>query len=169
MLPRRACLGLPSPFSATMNVVAENRYSRSISVSRLTASPRRLGVSLALAARGLNISSMRSVTTKPPTTLSVRQDHREEAEHLLQVRGRSPEDEHRADQDDAVDGVRSTHQRRVQDARHLGDDLGARRRPSGSRTVAYWIQDVVHQSLSFTSGTIATCATTECLGGRARD
>ncbi len=41
MLPRRACLGLPRPFRATMNVVAENRYSRSISVSRLTESPRR--------------------------------------------------------------------------------------------------------------------------------
>ena len=73
--------------------------------------------------------------------------------------GRRPaEDEHRAHEDDAVDGVRSAHQRRVQDARHLGDDLDADegRQHQHGRVLQ---QDVAHYAFSFTTGVIATWAT----------
>ena len=75
--------------------------------------------------RTLNISSMRSVTTNPPTTFNVARTTATKPRIICVVAVRRAEDEHRADDDDAVDGVRARHQRRVQRARHLRDDLEA--------------------------------------------
>ena len=76
--------------------------------------------------RFLNISSIRSVTTKPPTTFA---DARmTAAKPTIQVKAllvRKAEHDHRADDHDPVDRVRARHQRRVQQRRHLRDHLDA--------------------------------------------
>ncbi len=53
------------------------------------------------------------------------EDDGEEAQGELGGTVRLAQDEHGADEDDAVDGVAARHERGVQDARHLGDDLVA--------------------------------------------
>ena len=73
----------------------------------------------------LNISSMRSVTRKPPTTLIVAKTTATKRERLLERRVGRAGDEHRADEDDAVDRVRPRHERRVQQRRHARDELEA--------------------------------------------
>ena len=69
--------------------------------------------------RPLNMSSMRSVTTTPPTMLSVARNTATNARACLHgalgLRG----DHHGAHQDDPVNGVAAGHERRMQDARHL--------------------------------------------------
>ena len=100
-----------------------------------------LGVALAPgAARGLNISSMRSVTTKPPDHVERREDHREESEDLLRGGSwpspRMSIEPTRITPWIALDPLISG---RVQDARHLGDDLGpheGRQDQDGARTAA---------------------------------
>ena len=74
----------------------------------------------------LNISSMRSVTRKPPTTLIVPKTIAMTRMTLLK-RAVAAEAEHEqaAEQDDAVDRVGARHQRRVQRVRDLGDDREA--------------------------------------------
>ena len=72
-----------------------------------------------------NISSMRSVTVKPPTTLIVPRITASRARMIAIGAVGGGGDQHRADDDDAVDGVGAAHQRGVEHGRHLRDDLVA--------------------------------------------
>ena len=79
----------------------------------------------------LNISSMRSVTMKPPTTLIV---PKTTATSEMTTRDRAVRgggDEHGADHDHAVDCVRAAHERGVQHGRHLATRPRSRRRRRG--------------------------------------
>ena len=73
----------------------------------------------------LNISSMRSVTRKPPTTLTVAKTTAMNASTCSSLESADPGHEHGADENDPVDRVRPRHQRGVQHRRDLGDDLEA--------------------------------------------
>ena len=78
----------------------------------------------------LNISSMRSVTTKPPKTLAAPRTtamKAEQLQHVVEERDASmlPRMIIAPEHDDAVDGVRARHQRRVQRGRHPPDQLDA--------------------------------------------
>ena len=74
--------------------------------------------------RERNICSIRSVTTNPPTMFDVASTTATATARGSRVRPRAGHQD-RADQDDAVDRVGPAHQRRVQDGRHLRDDLEA--------------------------------------------
>ncbi len=73
----------------------------------------------------LNICSMRSVTTKPPTTLIAPKTTAIRPEDRREPAAAGTRDEDRADDHDAVDRVGARHQRRVQHRRHLRDHLEA--------------------------------------------
>ena len=132
-LPRLAVFGEVRPRSAKMKQIAAIR-----SPSRMPVPEAHLGLLSAPGAgeaslwsgllggcRTLNISSMRSVTTNPPTTFNVARITATKPRIICVVPHGRAEDEHRADDDDTVDGVRARHQRSVQRARHLRDDLEA--------------------------------------------
>ena len=84
----------------------------------------------------LNFSSMRWVTTKPPTTLIVARITAKKPRNVARCRVPSSRGEQGPDESDAGDGVRAGHQRGVQRRRNLRDDLNSRqtrpaRRSSG--------------------------------------
>ena len=73
----------------------------------------------------LNISSMRSVTRKPPTTLIVPKAIAITSSSSLRNPVGLADQQQAAEQHDAVDRVGGGHERRVQRVRHLRDDLEA--------------------------------------------
>ena len=73
----------------------------------------------------LNISSMRSVTRKPPTTLIVPKAIAITSSSSSRKPVGLADQEQAAEQHDPVDRVGGRHQRRVQGVRHLRDDLEA--------------------------------------------
>src|SRR6185312_1658687 len=87
----------------------------------------RRAASLGLRLRGLPLEHLEHAVGDEEAADDVdrREDDRDERERLLDVRVRRPGDEHRADEDDAVDRVRPRHERRVQHRRDLRDDLDA--------------------------------------------
>ena len=70
-------------------------------------------------------SMLRFGNDAQPRRHSRRQAPRRKTDGLLDESASLPKHEHGADDDDAVDEVRTGHQRRVQDDRDLGDDLVA--------------------------------------------
>ena len=68
---------------------------------------------------------MRCVTKNPPTTLIVASTVAKKPSPVVSTRDHRPGRDHRADHRDARDGVRARRERRMQNRRHLGDDLEA--------------------------------------------
>ena len=97
---------------------------------------RSLGLLRRLSGLRLNISSMRSVTRKPPTTLIVPNAIAITSRTSSSTPSAGPITQQAAEQHDPVDRVGARHQRRVQRVRHLGDHLEAdeARRARGSRS-----------------------------------
>ena len=113
--------------------------------------------------RPRNISSIRSVTTKPPTRLAVASTTARSASREGPSVGRLAGDDDRADQDDAVDRVRARHERGVQGARDLRDHLEAHEhREHGDREQG----DAVHQRGPSCSSGREGIGGRERLGGR---
>ena len=113
-----------SRFGRTQIAQAKNEQHTGDEIGELTgltATPAIIRSLLTTAARGLNISSMRSVTVKPPKTLSDARITENHADDRVERRVKSAGDENRADEDDAVNGVGGRHQRRVQRRRNLRD------------------------------------------------
>src|SRR5439155_23572459 len=113
-LPLRAPLGELSCFRPRMNSAAARRYARAITVGsffgRLPA-----------------LEHLEHAVGDDETSDHVGrgEDDRDQAEHDGHRRVGSGGDEDGADQDDAVDRVGARHERRMQDGRHLRDDLEA--------------------------------------------
>ena len=112
-LPRTAVVGPVRPDSPMMNSAEADDVERR----------RAARVIAAVLLGGLNISSMRSVTRKPPTTLIVPNVTATVSSALVQrVRRRAGGEQHdAAEHDDPVDRVRPGHQRRVQGVGDLRD------------------------------------------------
>ena len=110
--PTRALLGMVEAVNRWRPLVGSAGY-------RLPAGPE------PLRSRPLNISSMRSVTTTPPTMLRVARITATRARLICNAPWASSAMTMAPTRMIAVDGVAARHERRVQDARHLGDDLEA--------------------------------------------
>ena len=122
-LPRRACAGYERKRSARMKADDRDQVEQ---VRDVAAHAPSSVVASRLGSRFLNISSIRSVTTKPPTTFADASTTATNPTTVVQrVLVVDAGDEHRADDHDPVDRVRARHQRRVQQRRHLRDHLEA--------------------------------------------
>src|SRR4051812_38706356 len=115
-LPRTAVRGPRSIRSPTMNIEKATMYSRSMKSLRLIAAFRLLALE----------------HPEHPVGDQEAADHVDRAEgdgdhqqHVVDHAVRRPDEQQAAEHDDAVDGVRAAHQRRVQRVRHLRDHLEA--------------------------------------------